>query len=84
MISREHFKNWESSIEKILNFLKIHGNNAYTPNEIAKALKMKATNVTSYLAKLEKKGLVDHRSPYWAIKIKTNRVKNTKKKKRFF
>jgi Fic family protein len=46
------------------------GKNAYTSKEIAKITNMNDATVRSKLRRLVKKGIVAHKSPYYAIKQK--------------
>ena len=68
-INREEFFKWETTQIKVLNFLKSNRNKAFTPTEIAKAIKIKNDNVIATLVKLGKKHLALNKTPYWMINL---------------
>lgn len=56
-----------SNAQMILSFLLEHSNKGFTPSEIAKATEIRKGSVGPTLQRLEKRDLVRHKEPYWAI-----------------
>jgi CRP-like cAMP-binding protein len=52
---------------RILHFLAIHDEQAFTQTEIAEATDITRGSVGAALSRLEDRGLVRHRGRYWAI-----------------
>lgn len=83
-ITREAFNNGKFTTKAeandrknhpIIKFLLANLNKAFTSKEIAKAVKLTDSGVRSMLRILIKKGYIEHKSPYFALKV-------PKKKKR--
>lgn len=53
--------------ERILRFLRRNPDQAYTRSEIATAIDADPETVGTNLTRLKERGLVSHRSPYWAL-----------------
>lgn len=53
--------------EKILRFLKVNDDKAFTRSEIADAIDVNANTVGTNLSRLKDRELVRHRGNYWAI-----------------
>lgn len=53
--------------ERILRFLRRNRDRAYTRSEIAEAIDADPETVGTNLTRLKARGLVSHRSPYWAL-----------------
>jgi predicted transcriptional regulator len=51
----------------ILSFLAEHPDQGFTPSEIHDAMDIAYGSVGPTLARLEKRGLVRHKPPYWAL-----------------
>lgn len=56
-----------TNAEKVLRFLYVNDDLAFTPSEIADATAVKSNSVGTVLRRLEDRGLVRHRGTYWAI-----------------
>jgi Mn-dependent DtxR family transcriptional regulator len=54
----------------VCRVLKANRGAAFTSKEIAKRTRLHISTVTEMLRKLKKKGLVIHKSPYYAINTK--------------
>lgn len=57
----------ETNAESVLRFLARNRDKAYRAVEIAKATGVKENSVHPVLSRLEERGLVRHRKPYWAV-----------------
>lgn len=78
-----HFDEYESSdadIEidsnagQILQFLAKHPEKGYRPAEIYEALDLARGSVSPTLKRLEDRGLVRHKEPYWAIAVSQEEI----------
>lgn len=56
-----------SNAYQILQFLDAHPEQGFTPNEIAEETGVPRNSVGVTLSRLEDRGLVRHKEPYWAI-----------------
>jgi DNA-binding transcriptional ArsR family regulator len=59
--------NGQTNAEEILSFLASSPEKAFTPKEIHEATEVPRGSVGVVLSRLEERGLVRHRSEYWAI-----------------
>jgi len=57
----------ETNAERVLRFLAENRDKAYKALEIAKAADVNENSIHPVLNRLEQRGLVRHREPYWAI-----------------
>lgn len=57
----------DSNAYAILQFLAAHPDRGFTPKEIAEGADVPRGSVGATLARLEDRGLVRHKEPYWAI-----------------
>ena len=66
----------------VIVILSSHESLAYTAKEICKLTKMKDATVRSKLRDMSKKGLIEHKAPYFAWKkVSKKKANKTKKKK---
>lgn len=66
---KEKFK-FVTNQKKILNFLVVNKDKAFTLREISKVLKLDYKYVSVMLDNLKLSGFVSHKRPYWIIKRK--------------
>ncbi|MEF8813967.1 MAG: helix-turn-helix domain-containing protein [Halovenus sp.] len=57
----------ETNAERVVRFLAENRNKAYKAIEIAEATGVDENSIHPVLNRLEERGLVRHREPYWAI-----------------
>lgn len=57
----------ETNAERVVRFLARNRDKAYKAIEIAKATDIKENSIHPVLNRLEERGLIRHREPYWAI-----------------
>lgn len=57
----------ETNAERVIRFLAQHQDKAYKAIEIAEATDINENSIHPVLNRLEERGLVRHREPYWAI-----------------
>jgi len=57
----------ETNAERVVRFLAQNRDKAYKATEIAEATEINSNSIHPVLNRLEKRGLVRHREPYWAI-----------------
>lgn len=60
-------ENHQTNAERVLQFLARNRDKAYRAVEIAEATQVKENSIHPVLNRLEERGLVRHREPYWAI-----------------
>lgn len=56
-----------TNAERVVRFLARNREKAYKPTEIATATDVNRNSIYPVLNRLEERGLVRHREPYWAI-----------------
>ena len=56
-----------SNARTILSFLAEHPEQGFTPSEIHDAIDVPYGSIGPTLSRLEKRGLVQHKAPYWAL-----------------
>lgn len=61
--------------ERVVEFLAVYSDKAFTRSEIADRLDANANTVGTALSRLKRRGLVRHRGDYWAITTDTDRVR---------
>lgn len=64
--SRDHRKR-ETNAERVVRFLAANRDKAYKAIEIAEATDINENSIHPVLTRLEDRGLVRHREPYWAV-----------------
>lgn len=57
----------ETNAERVVRFLAHNQDKAYKAVELAEATDIKQNSIHAVLNRLEERGLVRHREPYWAI-----------------
>jgi len=57
----------ETNAERIVRFLARNSEKAYKATEIAQATEITENSIHPVLNRLEERGVVRHRKPYWAI-----------------
>ena len=57
----------ETNAERVVRFLARNSERAYKATEIAQATEISENSIHPVLNRLEDRGLVRHREPYWAI-----------------
>lgn len=57
----------ETNAERVVRFLSRNRDRAYKAIEIAEATDISENSIHPVLNRLEKRGLIRHREPYWAI-----------------
>lgn len=62
----------------IMKFLRKNHRNAFTVLEITKVVKLSEEGVRGMLRSLEKQGLVEHKSPYYLVKLNGSKKKAKK------
>lgn len=62
----------------IMKFLRKNHRNAFTVPEITKVVKLSEEGVRGMLRSLEKQGLVEHKSPYYLVKLNGSKKKAKK------
>lgn len=65
-----------STSEKILRFLKVNDDKAFTRSEIAESIDVDPNTVGTNLSRLKARELVRHRGNYWAITEDESRLAN--------
>lgn len=60
-------ENRETNAERVVRFLAQNRDKAYKAVEIAEATDVNENSIHPVLNRLEERGLVRHREPYWAI-----------------
>ncbi|SFR93392.1 MarR family protein [Halomicrobium zhouii] len=85
-IDIERFETGESldappTSERILRFLRRNPDRAYTRSDIATAIDADPETVGTNLTRLKERGLVRHRSPYWALAPDTGSVDDAQAEK---
>ena len=87
-INRKNFEsgNFKSGYNRrdqhpVLLFLKRNQSKAYTITELASLIKMKKDAIRNMLGVLGKKGIVEHRTPYFILKIKNQSTRSKPVKK---
>ena len=64
-----------TNAERVLAFLAEHDEEAWRPSAIADETGLDLDSVGPTLSRLEERGLVRHKSPYWAITDDSDRVR---------
>lgn len=57
----------QTNAEKVIKFLALNHDQAFKASEIAEATSVHTNSIHPVLNRLEERGLVRHRAPYWAI-----------------
>ena len=57
----------ETNAERVIRFLARHPDKAYRAVEIAESTGVDGNSIHPVLSRLEERGLVRHKEPYWAI-----------------
>ncbi len=65
--SKESTLTPETNAARILDFLRVHPDKAFTQSEIAAKTEVKSGSVGPTLVRLRERGRVDHRGTYWRV-----------------
>lgn len=57
----------ETNADRVMRFLALHPDKAFTQSEIRDATDVKAGSISVVLSRLENRGLVRHKGNYWAL-----------------
>jgi predicted transcriptional regulator of viral defense system len=57
----------ETNADRVMRFLAVHPEQAFTQSEIRDATDVKSGSISVVLSRLEDRGLVRHRGNYWAL-----------------
>ena len=57
----------ETNADRVMQFLAVHPDQAFTQSEIRDATDVKAGSISVVLSRLEDRGLVRHKGNYWAL-----------------
>jgi hypothetical protein len=57
----------ETNADRVMRFLTVHPDQAFTQSEIRDATDVKAGSISVVLSRLEDRGLVRHKGNYWAL-----------------
>jgi predicted transcriptional regulator len=71
----ETFKMYRGASTKVLDFMKINKDTAYTSKEITEALQISQTSVILALRNLVKIGIVEAKKPYYILKAASSKKK---------